>query len=68
MTKPKTFPPISEQIINAINASKLPRAEIARRSGVDPASLCRFVNSGGWLTRAKLDRLADVLRMKLARR
>lgn len=68
MTKPKVFPPISEQIIRAIEASKLSRAEIARRSGVDGASLCRLVKSGGWLSRAKLDQLADVLRVRIARR
>lgn len=68
MTKAKEFPPFSGQIIQAISKSPLSRAEIARRSGVDPASLCRLVNQGGWLTRAKLDRLADVLRVKLSRR
>jgi transcriptional regulator with XRE-family HTH domain len=56
---------ISDQLHNAIQKSGLTRYEISKQSGVDQAALSRFVNGKQSLTLDKVDKLADVLGLKL---
>jgi len=59
---------LAEQIRAAINASGLSRYEIAKRSGVDEASLSRFVNDKGSLSFASVEKVAMVLGLEIVAR
>ncbi|HEX4143775.1 MAG TPA: helix-turn-helix transcriptional regulator [Pirellulales bacterium] len=58
-------PTISDQLREAIAQSELTRYEIWKRSGVDQGALSRFVNGKQSLTLDIVDKLADVLGLKL---
>lgn len=54
----------SDQIRRAVRDSGLSRYRISLESGVDEASLCRFLQGEG-ITSTTLDALARVLRFRL---
>lgn len=56
---------LADQVRSAIESSSLSRYEIARRSGVDEASLSRFVNERGGLSFASIEKLAPILGLRI---
>ena len=54
----------SDQIRRAIEGSGLSRYRIAQETGVDQASLSRFM-AGSGITTTTLDAIAEVLRLKV---
>lgn len=56
---------IVDRILAAIEASTLTRYEIARQSGVDEASLSRFVNGKSSLDLSTIEKLAPVLGLEI---
>ena len=56
---------ISEQLREAIAKSGLSPYELAEASGVDRSVLSRFLNGRRSITLETLDRLADVLKLRL---
>ena len=66
MKKKKTVSKtLSEQLIQIIKNGNMTRYEIAKRSGVDASQLHRFVHASGGLSMDSLDRIAQVLRIRL---
>ena len=61
-TKPKT---LSDQLRDIIETGPLTRYRIAKDSGVDASQLLRFVRGDGRLTNDTLDRIGDVLKLRL---
>lgn len=59
---------VSGELLRAIRECGLSQYEIAKRSGVDPAALSRFVSSQRTLTLPAVDKLADVLGLGLVSR
>ena len=56
---------LSDQLRAIIENGELSRYEIAKRSGVDASQLHRFVNGTGRLTTDSLDKLGQVLGLRL---
>ena len=56
----------SEQIKDAIERSGLTRYRISKLSGISAAVLSRFVNGKTGLNLSNLDRLADVIGIRVA--
>ncbi len=54
----------SDQIRTAVRQSGVSRYRLAQETGVDQASLCRFLQGDG-LTTTTLDALAKVLRLSV---
>lgn len=64
-TKPAARQRLSAQLAALIEAATISRCELARRTKVDKAQLSRFVHGQGQLTTGSLDRIGDVLRLRL---
>ena len=62
---PKKYQPLSEQIRQVIADSELSRYEIAKRTGIDESALAKFYNGHRGLSLASLDRLGELLRLKI---
>ena len=60
--KPKT---VSDQLRDIIETGPLSRYRIAKDSGVDASQLLRFVRGDGRLTNDSLDKIGDVLKLRL---
>ena len=56
---------ISEQLRDTIGKSDLSAYELAEAAGVDRSVLSRFLNGRRSITLETLDRLADVLKLRL---
>lgn len=66
MKKKKTVTKtLSEQLRQIIKNGNMTRYEISKRSGVDASQLHRFVHTSGGLSMDSLDRIAQVLRIRL---
>ncbi len=61
-TKPKT---LSDQLREIIETGPLSRYRIAKDSGVDASQLLRFVRGDGRLTNDSLDKIGEVLKLRL---
>jgi len=57
--------PLSEQLRRLIEQGPLTRYRIAKDSGVDASQLLRFVHGRGKLTTDTLDRIGDVLKLRI---
>jgi hypothetical protein len=57
--------PFSDQIRDAINSSKLSRYRICADIGLSQPSMSRFMNSKGGLSLETVDRLADLLGLRV---
>lgn len=60
-----TKKPISEQVRRAIRESGLTRYAIAKTTGVDAATLCRFVHGQVGLSMPALDKVGEFLNLKI---
>ena len=56
---------LSDQIRQAIEACDKTRAEISRETGVDEATLCRFVQGRHGLLMETLDRVAECIGLRV---
>ena len=56
---------VTKALQRAIRESDLSQNEIARRAGIDPGMVCRFVNGQRGMTLATAARVADVLGLDL---
>jgi len=56
---------LTEALRRAIDASPMPRRRVARLAMIDPAQLTRFVHGKGRLASDRLDRLAELLGLRL---
>jgi transcriptional regulator with XRE-family HTH domain len=56
---------LADQIRASITTSELSRYEISKRSGVDEATLSRFVNEKGSLSLESIEKLAPVLNLQI---
>ena len=56
---------LSDQLRKAIDASAKSRNRIGQETGIDPATLCRFMHKEGGLSTDGLDRIADCLGLNL---
>lgn len=56
---------LSEQLRKLIGKADISRYEISKRSGVDASQLHRFINGTGRLTTDSLDRIGEVLGLRL---
>ena len=61
----KSAKTISEQLREAIGRSDLSAYELAEAAGVNRSVLSRFLNGRRSITLETLDRLADVLKLRL---
>ena len=57
----------SDQIREAVDASRLSRYEICKQIDMSEATMSRFMNSKGFLSESKLNELADLLRLTVRR-
>jgi len=57
--------PISEQLRLAVERSPLSRYELAKRTGVEQASLSRFVHGKCGLSQDAIDALGKLLKLRL---
>ena len=57
---------VTKALQEAIRGSDLSQNEIARRAGIDPGQVCRFVNGQRGMTLATAARVADVLGLEIA--
>ncbi|MCH7726585.1 MAG: helix-turn-helix domain-containing protein [Planctomycetes bacterium] len=56
---------VSEQLTDIIERGPLSRYRIAKDSGVDASQLLRFVRGTGRLTTDSLDKIGEVLKLKV---
>ena len=56
---------LSEQLIEIIEAGPVTRYRLSKDAAVDASQLCRFVKGKGRLTTDSLDRIGEVLRLRL---
>jgi hypothetical protein len=56
---------LTDQIREAVRRSELSDYEICRRTGINKASMSRFVNGHGGLSLANLDKLAELLDLRI---
>lgn len=56
---------LSDQIRRAIETCGMSRYEIAKRSGVDAATLCRFMQGQHGLLLDSLDRVAECIGLRV---
>ena len=57
--------PLSEQLIKIIEGGPVTRYRLSKEAAVDASQLCRFVQGKGRLTTDSLDRIGEVLRLRL---
>jgi len=62
MSKRLTF---TDQVRKAVLESGLSRYELWKRTGIDQATLCRFVHGQGGLSTKGFDKLAEVLGLQV---
>lgn len=66
MARTRTFPPsFSEQLRAAIEASNLSMLGLCRETGIDRAAMSRFVNRKAGLRLETVDRIVEVLGLRL---
>jgi len=66
MTKKRTkSKALSDQLRDIIKSGPLSRYRIAKDSGVDASQLLRFVRGDGRLTNDSLDKIGEVLKLRL---
>jgi hypothetical protein len=58
--------PFSDQIRDAINGSKRSRYRICADIGLSQAAMSRFMNGKGGLSLETIDRLAELLNLRVA--
>jgi predicted transcriptional regulator len=58
---------LSDQIRKAVDASGLSRYRIAKEIGIVESAMSKFMSSKGGLSMEKLDALADLLGLSLAK-
>ena len=63
MTKSKTF---SDELRDAIATAGISRNQISLQTGIDPATLSRFVHGKGGLSTEALDKIAAALGLHVA--
>lgn len=56
---------LTDQIREAVKKSDLTQYEICRRTSINGASMSRFVNGRGGLSLANLDKLAELLGLRI---
>lgn len=56
---------LSEQLREIIEAGPVTRYRLSKEAAVDASQLCRFVKGKGRLTTDSLDRIGEVLRLRL---
>ena len=56
---------LTDQLRQALETSGKSRYQIGQETGIDPATLCRFVQGKGGLSIDGLDRIADCLGLNL---
>lgn len=56
---------LTDQIREAVRRSELTHYEICRRTGILNSSMSRFVNGHGGLSLANLDKLAELLGLRI---
>jgi hypothetical protein len=56
---------LSEQLIEIIEGGPVTRYRLSKEAAVDASQLCRFVQGKGRLTTDSLDRIGEVLRLRL---
>jgi len=56
---------LSEQLIEIIESGPVTRYRLSKDAEVDASQLCRFVQGTGRLTTDSLDRIGEVLRLRL---
>jgi len=56
---------LSEQLIGIIEGGPVTRYRLSKEAAVDASQLCRFVQGKGRLTTDSLDRIGEVLRLRL---
>ncbi len=61
----KRMKTVSEQLTDIIERGPLSRYRIAKDSGVDASQLLRFVRGTGRLTTDSLDKIGEVLKLKV---
>ncbi len=59
--------PFSDQIRDAVDASGLTRYRVCKEAGINPAQMSRFMSGKGGLSLASLDRLADLLELRITK-
>lgn len=59
---------ISDQIRGAIASSKVTRYRIAQETGIDEATLSRFMSDKGGMTVSTLDKLGEYLELEVVQR
>ena len=57
--------PLSEQLRAIIEGGPVTRYRLSKEAAVDASQLCRFVQGKGRLTTDSLDRIGEVLRLRL---
>ena len=63
MSKPKT---LTDQIRDAVKASKLTQYRICKETGIDPASMSKFLSGErDGLSMAALNKLAGLLKLRI---
>jgi transcriptional regulator with XRE-family HTH domain len=60
--------PISEQLIEAIEASDLSRYRISKETGIAQSTLSEFVNGNRWLSLQNIDLVCDLLGLELKKK
>jgi hypothetical protein len=56
---------LTDQIREAVRQSELSHYEMCRQTRIDKASMSRFINGHGGLSLANLDKLADLLGLRI---
>ncbi len=56
---------LTDQLRKAIETNDKSRYQIGQETGIDPATLCRFIHGKGGLSIDGLDRIADCLGLNL---
>lgn len=57
---------LTDQIRHSVRQSELSHYEICRQTGIDKASMSRFINGRHGLSMAHLDKLAALLGLRIA--
>ena len=56
---------LSDQLRDIIEGDRVTRYRLSKEAAVDASQLCRFVKGKGRLTTDSLDRIGEVLRLRL---
>lgn len=58
---------LSEQLRDIIEGGPVTRYRISRDTGIDASQLCRFVKGKGDMSLTTLDKIGELLRLRLVR-